>query len=153
MSIAQVLVVEDNAATRKMMRVTLQAEGYSVLEAENGESALRLVAEHAPALILLDCKLPDMDGFEVARRLAKLAPTLPIVAVTGWARTEEVVTPLFVNVLVKPVDLSSLVEVVERGVEVGGCKSRTFLADQRQDVFARRARWRSRGCGAGVVAA
>ena len=77
MSAAPILVVEDNAATRKMMRLALQAEGYSVLEAEDGQTALRLAAEHAPALVLLDCKLPDMDGFEVARRLRALGAGPP----------------------------------------------------------------------------
>jgi PAS domain S-box-containing protein len=116
MTTAQILVVEDNAATLKMMRLALEAEGYAVLEAEDGASALRLVSEHSPALVLLDCRLPDMDGFEVARRLRTLAPTLPVVAVTGWAQTDEVLTAGFVEVMVKPVELSRLIEIVERYV-------------------------------------
>ena len=54
MSAATVLIVEDNAATRKMMRIALSAEGYAVLEAEDGATALRLAASHAPAMVLLD---------------------------------------------------------------------------------------------------
>ena len=69
MTTAPILVVEDNSATRKLMRVTLNAEGYSVLEAEDGQTALDLAAGREPAMVLLDCKLPDMDGFEVGRRL------------------------------------------------------------------------------------
>jgi PAS domain S-box-containing protein len=118
MSQAVVLVVEDNAITRKMMRIALQLEGYAVLEAENGEGALRLVAEQCPALVLLDCRLPDLDGFEVGRRLRLLAPNLPVIAVTGWAQTDEsrVLSAGFVDVLVKPVEPSRLVAVVERHV-------------------------------------
>jgi PAS domain S-box-containing protein len=117
-SAAPILIVEDNGATRKMMRLALQAEGYSVLEAEDGESALRLAAEHSPAMVLLDCKLPDMDGFEIARRLRALAPSLSVVAVTGWAQADEarMFTAGFLEVLVKPVEPSRLVEVVERHV-------------------------------------
>src|SRR5580658_9580010 len=74
-----VLIVEDNAVTRKMMRLALKAEGYSVVEAADGQSALRLVAEQEPAMVLLDCKLPDVDGFEIARPLRALVPSLPIV--------------------------------------------------------------------------
>lgn len=88
MSVAAILIVEDNAATRKMMRLTLQAEGYAVLEAEDGHAALRLTAAHELAMVLLDCKLPDMDGFEVAQRLRALAPDLAIIAVTGWAQLD-----------------------------------------------------------------
>ncbi|MGH7440538.1 MAG: response regulator [Polyangiaceae bacterium] len=116
MSAALILVVEDNAATRKMMRLTLQAEGYSVLEAEDGEGALLLATERSPALVLLDCKLPDMDGFEVGRRLHTIAPRLPVIAVTGWAQTDEtrVLAAGFLDMLMKPVEPSRLVEIVER---------------------------------------
>jgi PAS domain S-box-containing protein len=111
-----VLIVEDNAVTRKMMRLALRAEGFSVVEAVDGQSALRLVAEHEPAMVLLDCKLPDVDGFEVARQLRALLPNLPIVAVTGWAHADEarLLTAGFLDVLLKPVELTRLVEIVER---------------------------------------
>jgi PAS domain S-box-containing protein len=115
-STAPVLLVEDNAVTRKMMRLALAAEGYSVIEAADGQTALHLVAEQEPAMVLLDCKLPDMDGFEVARRIHALAPSLPVVAVTGWAHADEarVLTAGFLDVLLKPVDSSRLVEIVAR---------------------------------------
>jgi PAS domain S-box-containing protein len=113
-----ILVVEDNTATRKMMRLTLQAEAYTVLEAEDGEGALRLVKEQAPALVLLDCKLPDMDGFEVGRRLRTLAPRTPVIAITGWAQADEarVLAAGFLDMLLKPVEPSRLIEIVERHV-------------------------------------
>jgi PAS domain S-box-containing protein len=115
---ASVLVVEDNAATRKMMRLALQAEGYSVLEAEDGANALRLAAAHTPAIVLLDCKLPDMDGFELARQLRALAPNVPILAVTGWMVADEgrLATAGFSDFLVKPVEPSRLIEIVARHV-------------------------------------
>jgi PAS domain S-box-containing protein len=111
-----VLVVEDNAVTRKMIRLALAADGYSVLEAGDGETALRLVTEQEPAMVLLDCKLPDMDGFEVSRRIHTLVPNLPIVAVTGWAHADEarVLTAGFLDVLLKPVAPSRLIEIVAR---------------------------------------
>lgn len=124
MTTRPILIAEDNGATRKMMRLALQAEGYSVVEAENGESALRVAVEQSPAIVLLDCKLPDMDGFEVARRLHAVAPGLPILAVTGWAGADEarVLTAGFLEVLVKPVEPSRLVEIVGR--HIGGAQPR-----------------------------
>lgn len=119
MSASPILIVEDNAATRKMMRLALQAEGYSVVEAEDGEGALRVVAAQAPlALVLLDCKLPDLDGFEIAHRLRAMAPDLPLLAVTGWAQADEarMLTAGFLDVLQKPVEPSRLVEIVARYV-------------------------------------
>jgi two-component system cell cycle sensor histidine kinase/response regulator CckA len=118
MSAAPILVVEDNASTRKMMRLAMKAEGYCVLEAEDGLSALRIASKTEPAIVLLDCNLPDMDGFEVARRLRALLPTLPIVAVTGWAHADQarMLTAGFLDVLLKPVEPSRLVEIVKRYV-------------------------------------
>jgi PAS domain S-box-containing protein len=118
MSAAFTLIVEGNPATREMMRLALQAQGHSVLEAGDGESALRMAGERTPTLVLLDCRLPDMDGFEVGRRLHTLAPGLPVIAVVGWAQADEprLVTAGFLDVLVKPVDAARLIEVVGRHV-------------------------------------
>ncbi|MGB7129888.1 MAG: response regulator, partial [Candidatus Sulfotelmatobacter sp.] len=63
-----ILAVDDNDALRYSLSRTLQGGGYKVLEARNGSEALRL-AEVSPDLITLDVNLPDMDGFEVCRRL------------------------------------------------------------------------------------
>jgi len=115
MSAPVILVVEDNDTTRKMVRLTLQAEGYEVLEAENGGSALRIVAEQTPALVLLDFGLPDMDGHEVGRRLRLLAPTLPLIAVSGSQPNEDAAPPPeFVETLLKPVEPSILIAAVQR---------------------------------------
>jgi DNA-binding NarL/FixJ family response regulator len=65
-----VLIVDDHPSFRANARALLEAEGFDVVgEAEDGESALRAVAELSPELVLLDVQLPDIDGFEVAARL------------------------------------------------------------------------------------
>jgi PAS domain S-box-containing protein len=113
---AAILIVEDNATTRRMMALALTREGYDVVEAGDGETAMRIVAERELAMVLMDCKLPDIDGFEVGRRLRVLVPSLPIVAITGWAQVDQarVLTAGFLEVLLKPVLPSRLVEVVDR---------------------------------------
>ena len=75
----KILNVDDDAANRYALSRILQKAGYAVQEAENGAEALRLAAE-APALILLDIKLPDISGFEVCRRL-KADPNLRVIPV------------------------------------------------------------------------
>jgi DNA-binding NarL/FixJ family response regulator len=65
-----VLIVDDHATFRRVARTVLEEAGYLVIgEAADGESALKAAAELAPALVLLDVQLPDLDGFEVAARL------------------------------------------------------------------------------------
>jgi PAS domain S-box-containing protein len=127
---ALILVVDDNATTRKLLRITLRAEGYEVAEAEDGATALRLAAATPPALVLLDFRLPDIDGSEVARQLRGSFRDLPIIGLTGWAQTEEGrLFDGFSDLLVKPVEPSRVVEVVER--HLGAAMPRTTDAGKR----------------------
>lgn len=66
---ARVLFVEDEEEYRKLLRMTLEGAGYEVLEASNGADGLRLFAESAPDLVLLDVVLPDMLGFDLRKRM------------------------------------------------------------------------------------
>jgi len=83
----RVLVVEDNEKNMKLVRDILQATGYSPLEASSGEQALALAAEHAPALVLMDIQLPDLDGAEALQRLRSDERTagIPVLALTAQA--------------------------------------------------------------------
>src|SRR6185312_10307219 len=64
-----VLVVDDNDKNAKLVRDVLQAAGLATLEAGSGEEAIALALEHRPDVILMDIRLPDMDGTDAARRL------------------------------------------------------------------------------------
>jgi DNA-binding NarL/FixJ family response regulator len=65
-----VLIVDDHPGFRRIARALLEAEGFEVVgEAKDGEEALRIAAELAPTLVLLDVQLPGIDGFEVASKL------------------------------------------------------------------------------------
>ena len=66
---SKVLIVDDHPTSRMAATAFLSADGYEVLEADSGTSALKQAAEHDPDLILLDVMLPRIDGFEVCRRL------------------------------------------------------------------------------------
>jgi DNA-binding NarL/FixJ family response regulator len=69
-----VLIVDDHPSFRASARTLLEAEGYEVIgEAENGADAITAVAALQPELVLLDVQLPDMDGFQVAEQLCRLA--------------------------------------------------------------------------------
>ncbi len=85
-----VLVVEDEPAQREVIAYNLQAEGYGVARAENGEEALMLVQENAPDLIVLDWMLPNVSGIEVCRQLKARAETRNVPIIMLSARAEEV---------------------------------------------------------------
>lgn len=84
-----VLVVEDNKTEQLMLKEALEEKGYSVATAEDGEEALRMVAESMPQLILLDVVLPKINGFEVCRQLKAAADTQEIKIVLVTSKTQE----------------------------------------------------------------
>src|SRR5687767_16025545 len=87
----QILVVDDYAGARYLRSRILMDAGYQVVEAENGEDALRLAATVHPSLILLDVNLPDISGTEVSSRLKKDPATagIPIIQITGAWLSED----------------------------------------------------------------
>jgi len=87
----QVLVVEDDRATREMLRRMLVKEGWAIIGAENGRVALERMAESRPAFILLDLIMPEMDGFEFIYELHKHKDwhSIPIAIITAKDLTSE----------------------------------------------------------------
>jgi two-component system phosphate regulon response regulator PhoB len=85
-----VLLVEDEPAQRAVLSYNLEAEGFEVRTADNGEDALALIAEEAPDLILLDWMMPHVSGIEVCRRLKARPETRGIPVIMLSARSEEV---------------------------------------------------------------
>ena len=86
----RVLVVEDEPAQREVLAYNLEAEGFEVSRASNGEEALILVQEDMPDIIVLDWMMPNLSGIEVCRRLKMKAETRAIPVIMLSARSEEV---------------------------------------------------------------
>lgn len=89
MQAPSVLVVEDEPAQREVLAYNLEAEGFRVQQADNGEEALLIVAEETPDLIVLDWMLPNVSGIEVCRRLKSRAETRAVPIIMLSARSEE----------------------------------------------------------------
>jgi CheY-like chemotaxis protein len=87
----RVLVVEDDADSREMLRMLLEMQGHDVHEAEDGPGALAAVAAVGPDVALIDVGLPGFDGHEVARRLRAEStdPAILLVALTGYGAPED----------------------------------------------------------------
>jgi DNA-binding response OmpR family regulator len=92
-----VLVVEDDAGARAMMRLACQSGEFRVLEAANGAEALTQVRESSPDVILLDISLPDISGLEVCRRIRAAGVTTPVIMVSGYGDTVDVVVGIEVG--------------------------------------------------------
>jgi CheY-like chemotaxis protein len=132
----KILVAEDNAVNRELLRELLEARGYTVLEACNGQEALDMIEQALPELLLLDIGMPVLDGFAVVRKIRenpRLA-VLPVVAVTAYAMRgdrEKILNSGFDGYLSKPLNPSSLNDELDRLLTKQGTVSAN--PDQRQE--------------------
>jgi two-component system, cell cycle response regulator len=109
----RILVVDDNQDNIEIIATRLRFRGYEILEAGDGTQALALVREAAPDLILLDVMLPDIDGYEISRRIkgADDLPFIPIILVTARDSTQDKVAGLDAGAddyLTKPINFPEL---------------------------------------------
>ncbi len=108
----RVLVVDDEPNIVDVISMALRFEGFEVESAGSGADAIAAVAAHRPQLLVLDVMLPDIDGFEVARRLAAARAEVPIVFLTARDSTEDIVHGLTLggdDYVTKPFSLEELV--------------------------------------------
>src|SRR5690242_7194704 len=85
---AKIMVTDDNGANLRAQQAVFEAEGFSVALAQSGEEALAQVQSDPPDVVLLDVKMPGMDGMETLKRLKAMAPDLPVVMVTSYAEIQ-----------------------------------------------------------------
>ena len=109
----RILIVEDKATSRELLRTVLEQQGYVVDEATDGEEALRKIQELTPDLVLMDLQMPARDGYDVVREVRKhpRLQTIPIVAVTASAMQgdrEKALAAGFTAYITKPVSLVQL---------------------------------------------
>jgi CheY-like chemotaxis protein len=111
----RVLIVDDDEGVRRLLRLFLEASGYDTMCAANGREALDQMRQDRPCLVLLDMKMPIMDGFEF-RRQQRADPDLssvPVVCLTAHYEPEQVAMELGVGCLKKPPYFPQVLEAVE----------------------------------------
>ena len=114
-----VLIVDDNARNRKLVADVLRTAGFRTLEAASGKEGISLAVEHLPEVVLLDLRLPDMDGTDVARELRSSARTarLPLVALSALRpdiNGDRLRAAGFAGYLEKPIDVREFPHQVRR---------------------------------------
>jgi CheY-like chemotaxis protein len=83
---ARILIIDDDKMVLNMLRQVLEGAQHTVVEASNGEVAMRLWREHAADLIITDILMPEKDGLEVIRELRRECPTVKVIALSGGSR-------------------------------------------------------------------
>lgn len=120
MTMATLLVVDDEPNQRQLYARRLQRMGYKVLSAAGGEEALRLLAENAIEVLVTDFQMPGMDGCEIISRARQSQPLLQSIVVTGYSDIRSAINAMGVgafNYLQKPIDFAELAIVIEKGLE------------------------------------
>jgi len=119
---ALVLIVEDNDKNRKLVRDVLTFKGYEVVESETGEEGVRLAQERRPGLVLMDIRLPGIDGVEALRRLRAEETTrgIPVMAMTASVMSEDrqkIMAAGFDGYQSKPINVTDFVAAVAQLLE------------------------------------
>ncbi|UCC76777.1 MAG: response regulator [Anaerolineales bacterium] len=126
MSDVRILYIEDNHENRLLVRRILEAEGYSIIEATDGPTGLKAAAQMQPDLILLDINLPEIDGYDLARRFRNTPglQQVPILAITANVMKgdrERTLNSGCDGYIQKPIDVDRLPQQVRMALQ----KSRT----------------------------
>ncbi|HEY3252315.1 MAG TPA: sigma-54 dependent transcriptional regulator [Polyangiaceae bacterium] len=120
MSKAKILVVDDEASARSGLSKLLEQEGYSVQTAEDGLVALESIAENAPALVITDLKMPNLDGMGLLAKLRELGLDIPAIVTTAFGEVSVAVHAMRAGAedyLTKPIDFDALLLAVERTLQ------------------------------------
>ena len=116
----KVLVVDDQFGIRVLLHEVLQREGYVVFQASNGPSALSIVEREQPDLVLLDMKIPGMDGLEILRNLRKLGVDAKVIMMTAYGELDLIHEAMEMGAVAhftKPFDIDELRRTVREHLE------------------------------------
>ena len=110
-----ILVVDDDPKMLKLLSLKFAQKGYRVITAQSGKDALNTLKLEKPGLVLLDILMPDMNGFEVLKKIKKLQPDIPVAMVTAvWdeVEAERAFEAGAYEYVTKPVDMHHIERVV-----------------------------------------
>ncbi|MGD9971539.1 MAG: sigma-54-dependent transcriptional regulator [Desulfatirhabdiaceae bacterium] len=119
---SSILIVDDDDQLRKSFHKLLVEEGYEVASAASGEAGIGLIKTQAPDLVILDMRLPGINGFETFRQIHQIEPKLPVIIMTAYGTTETAIEATKMGAfdyILKPFDIPDLLNIIVQGLEAG----------------------------------
>ncbi len=116
----KILVIDDEAIIRKSCERVLSPEGYEVISSSGGHEGIKLLEKESVPLVLLDLKMPDMDGIEVLKIIKERWPGTKVIIITGYSNVDTAVQVLRLgafNHLEKPFSPDTLTAAVKEAIE------------------------------------
>jgi len=139
--VSRLLIIDDDGAFREILEAVLADEGFEVFAAQNGTEGLRLTSEKSPDLVMLDLRMPDIEGLEVLRRIKTANPEVAVVMMTAFGSIKTAVDAIrqgAFDFLTKPFDLEELKNTVRNALALQSLtrenhELRTLLKQQTLD--------------------
>ncbi|MFC1853522.1 sigma-54-dependent transcriptional regulator [candidate division CSSED10-310 bacterium] len=117
-----ILIIDDDDQLRTSFDKLLHVEGYSVLTAPSGEAGLDLIKNHNPDLVILDIRLPGLNGLETFERIRKIDTKLPVIVMTAFGTTETAIEATKLGAfdyILKPFDIPDILKLIKQAQEAG----------------------------------
>jgi len=121
-NVPRILIVDDEEEIRRVLTHIVESEGFKTLHAPDGNKALQLFCFESPDMILLDVRMPGLDGMEVMKRVKDIDPDIPVVLITAFADIQQAVEAMKSGAhdyLAKPFDNQEVIRVVRRALTEG----------------------------------
>jgi two-component system response regulator HydG len=130
----KILIVDDEAPHRQMLRAVLSAEGYEIHEAKNGQTAIAGVANQFYDLILMDIRMAGLSGIEALKEIKHLSPGIPVIIMTAYASVDTAVEALKAGAydyITKPLDIDELKLLVKQALQFHHLEQENLLLKER----------------------
>ncbi len=117
----KILIIDDDSGVRKSLSAFLIKNGYNIKTAPGGDPGLKIIKEEKIDLILLDIRMPEMDGITTLKRIKEIKPTLNIIIITGFGSIETAVEAMkngAIDYVKKPFNLDQLLDKINTALKV-----------------------------------
>jgi nitrogen regulation protein NR(I) len=120
--VSTILIIDDDDQLRISFERLLKAEGYAVRMAASGEAGVRMIGESIPDLVVLDVRLPGMNGLETFSRIHEIEPKLPVIIMTAYGTTETAIEATkrgAFDYIIKPFDIPQMLATIRQALDAG----------------------------------
>jgi len=129
----EILLIEDDTRAREGLKIALEEEGYSVIEASTGEEGLKWIKRKHIPLLITDLKLPGINGMEVLKKTLKISPSTEVIILTAYGTVENAVEAMkegAYHYLTKPINLDEFLIVVKKALDHYRLKEKVELLEK-----------------------